>query len=57
LWLPALRQCESTAQRFEQDFFLFLSELGERVEGSEISAQRGGGEGAATKWRVGEEPG
>ena len=33
----------SAAERFEQAFFLFLGELGERVEGSKITGQSGGG--------------
>jgi hypothetical protein len=34
----------SAAEGFDQCFFLFLGELGERVEGGEIAAEPGGGE-------------
>src|SRR5467141_3371270 len=38
------RGTTSTAKRLDQGFFLLLGEVGERVEGSEISAERRGGE-------------
>src|SRR6266852_5554569 len=43
----------SSAQRFDQGFFLFFREMRQRVERGEVSAQRGGGEKGE---RLGGEP-